>query len=58
MQRDIKLKLSTLLKAYDVKYPENSKTITFKNNFSVYSAQLLRVSRRICRNSFLWNFTN
>ena len=40
-------------KTYGVKYTENSKNITLKNNISIYSLRLLVVYRSVCRNNFI-----
>ena len=44
-----KLKLSALLKDYDVKNTENRKKITFQINFRLHSVQLFIVYRSIGR---------
>ena len=56
MQHDFKLKLSFLLKAYDVKYTENSKNIIFQNKFKLklYSLQRRRERYIII---YIWKIT-
>ena len=57
MQRDLKLTLSTLLKAYDVKYTEDSKNITSYNKFILHSVQLFTVYVVSVVIVILWNFS-
>ena len=52
---EFKLKFSALLKAYDGKYTENSKKLTFLINIVVWSLLPRVIYPSICRNSFLWN---
>ena len=47
-----KLKFSALLKAYDGKYSENSKKITFRINIDVLSVLPGDIYRIICYNIF------
>ena len=58
MHHEFKLQLSTLFKAYEVKYTENSKNITFQNNIRLHSVQLCIAYRSIRHNRLFFNFSD